>query len=336
MITLQEIRTIFFDEDAIRLPPYRVGRFSIGNGRGYFKLPVVDEPILYTSLTTAIGTCSPMEEPLKEWWCRHGIKEAGRLLQMYANYGTLMHETIGDYCIKQVFDFDKCDQIVEDYLSRIGYYQPECAGWAKELRKDMAAWIQFTLDYQLKCIAVEMVLCSNRGYATSIDVVCDMTVMDTVMVEGRVISRGKNKGKPKEIKKKTPIRERCLINMKSGRHGFYRVNAIQLEAEKALFEENFPEIKIKKIFNWSPKEWTSAPGYNLKDQSGQISQKELSAVMDLADERFGKNNVNKEKLFLHGEHLYGNSLSGNLFRKTIAQIIKDKYVSQIKSSDQMG
>jgi hypothetical protein len=52
------VNTDFFDRDAIRLPDYKVGRVSYGNGRSYIRIidGDIERPFrLYTSLTTAIN-----------------------------------------------------------------------------------------------------------------------------------------------------------------------------------------------------------------------------------------------------------------------------------------
>ena len=58
-----------------------------------------------------------------------------------------------------------------------------------------------------------------------------------------------------------------MIDYKSGRKGFYVSHEIQLKVYQELFESVFPDYPIEKLYNFSPKDWISNPGYNLKDQT---------------------------------------------------------------------
>src|SRR5690606_26774355 len=96
-------------------------------------------------------------------------------------------------------------------------------------------------------------------------------------------------------------RIRAIINFKSGRHGFYRSNGIQIEAERQLWEENFPDLPLDAAFNWSPKDWTGgSPTYNLKDWTGDISMDEVEAVMKLADIRYASKAERKQYTSISG------------------------------------
>lgn len=289
-ITIENINTEWFNETALRLPNYKVGRVNFGQGRSYIRLNQDGEPCelplrLYTSLTTAINACAPMERPLLEWYCKHGLKEAGRLLEVAQHYGTLMHLEIGKFLINQMYDFDAIEGVVEDYLAENSFYQPECGEWAEKLRNDLTAFIQFYLDYRVVPLGIEYVLLSNRGYGTLIDLVCNMTIQVDGLDYDNPYKSGPRKGEPRDCKVDKTIR--AIINFKSGRNGFYRSNGLQIEAERQLWEENFPDLPLDAGFNWSPKDWRGeTPTYNLKDWTGDITAEEVEAVMMLSDIRY--------------------------------------------------
>ena len=289
-ITIETINPDWFNDQALRLPNYKVGRVNFSGGRSYIRLDNNGKPCecplkLYTSLTTSINQASPMERPLLEWYCKHGLEEAERKTEVAAMYGTLMHLEIGKFLINQHYDFEEVDAVVENYLSENNFYQPETKEWAEKLRNDLCSFIQFYLDYQVVPLGIEYVLLSERGYGTLIDLVCNMTIQVDGFSETEVYKSGPRKGQPKECK--VPRQIRAIINFKSGRHGFYRSNGLQLEAERQLWEENFPDLPLDAAYNWSPKEWRGeTPSYNLKDWTWEITSAEVEAVMTLADIRY--------------------------------------------------
>lgn len=340
-ITFEQINTDWFNETALRLPSYRVGRVNFGQGRSYIRLDENGTPSespvrLYTSLTTAINQCSPMEQPLLEWYCKHGTKEAGRMLEIAQQYGTLMHIEIGKFLINQMYDFSAIDTVVEDYLATENFYQPETKEWPEKLRSDLAAFIQFFLDYKVVPLGIEYVLLSQRGYGTLIDLVCNMTIMEDGFSDTEVYKSGPRKGQPKECK--VPREIRAIINFKSGRHGFYRTNGLQIEAERQLWEENFPDLPLDAGFNWSPKEWRGeTPTYNLKDWTGEITTEEVEAVMTLADIRYASKAESKVYTSIGGVFSIADKeqgLSGVVRREGISEFVGRKFGSSLAYKDE--
>lgn len=300
MLNYEIVKCDWFDENALRLPDYQVGRVSYGNGRSYLRIKdgELEQPFrLYTSLTTAINQCAPMERPLLEWYCKHGITEANRQLKIAQHYGTLMHMAIGGYLINNFFDFDGVNDLVTGYVMRNGLTFPECKEWESKIKYDVAAFIAYAQGRNIIPLGVEYVLLSNKGYGTLIDLVCKMDIEEKGFF-GEVYKSGVNAGQPKETKKM--VQKTAIINFKSGRHGFYRSNGIQIELERQLFEENFPDIKIEAALNWSPKEWITTPSWNEKYWTGEIEQPELDAILTLADIRFGQRAVNKQYMSISG------------------------------------
>src|SRR5690606_1852901 len=223
-----------------------------------------------------------------------------------ANYGTLLHLTIGRYIIDHSFNFDDVKDICRDYCRDNKYNYPEVKEWPYKLRDDMAAYIQFHHDYKVKPLAVEYVLVSDKGYGTLIDLVCEMTIEEKGFF-GEVYKSGDKKGEPKESKRDRKIT--AIINFKSGRNGFHESNGLQILCEKQLFEENFPDIKIEGAFNWAPKDWRGKPSYHLKDWTGEFSDTEIDAMLILANIRFGEKALEKEYTHFSGLAIEGRGLS---------------------------
>lgn len=326
-LSFENIITEWYDKDALRLPNYKVGRVNFGQGRSYIRINqdgTLESPLrLYTSLTTAIGTCAPMEQPLLEWYCKHGLQEADRLMKLAQHYGTLMHLEIGKFLIEKVYDFDGCADAVEKYTSAHNYWQPECAEWETKLKYDIAAFIQFYHDYKVVPLGIEYVLLSQRGFGTMIDLVCKMTVKVDGLDYDNPYKSGPRKGEPRECKVDKEVM--AIINFKSGRKGFYRSNGIQIECERQLWEENFPDLPIDMACNWAPKEWTAAPSYSLKDWTGEISQGEVDAILQLANIRYASKAENKEYMTISGVVTGEESLMEAIKKETIEEFCNRKY-----------
>lgn len=325
-MTFETVPTEWFDPEALRLPNYSVGRVNFGKGRSYVRINAdgrLESPLrLYTSLTTAISSCAPMEQPLLEWYCKHGLEEASRLTKVAQMYGTLMHLEIGKFLIERVYDFNSIDEVVGNYTNEHSYWEPECNEWTMKLKYDMAAFIQFFFDYHVIPMGIEYVLLSEKGFGTLIDLVCKITISEKGFF-GEVYKSGKQKGQPKETSQRTT--KTAIINFKSGRKGFYRSNGIQIECERQLWEENFPDMPIDMAMNWAPNEWTSNPGYHVKDWTGDICQEEVDAVLMLANVRYAKKAENKSYLNIRGVVSTPESLSAALSRESIEEYCNRKF-----------
>jgi hypothetical protein len=113
------------------------------------------------------------------------------------------------------------------------------------------------IDYNVKPLAIEIILYHPAdGYAGALDIVCEM-----------------------DWKK---ARVRAVIDIKSGRKGFYESHEIQLKAYQTMWDIHFPELPIDKIFNFSPKDWRTSPTYNLKDQTESKNACKLPFLVELA------------------------------------------------------
>lgn len=260
---------------------YSVFRVSHNGSRIYYTL-TNDVPTFYISLTTLIRATVPKGESLIKWIAETGWKESRAWMNERADYGTLMHYLIGVFILEKKYDFAATSKICEDFcLFKSMIWKEE---WAEDLNSDLAAFMQFVIDYKVEPLAVELVLVSDDGYGTAIDLVCNMTVEEKGFFGEVYAKGGKNnaQGSPKESTREKRI---CaLMNFKSRRNGtFYEEEEIQVEFEKRLFEKNFPDIKIDGIYNFSPKEWRGqTPTYSLKDQSDSLNKDKADALLAIA------------------------------------------------------
>lgn len=288
-MTVEFVPTEWFDQNAIQLPNYKVGRVNFGQGRSYIKIEedgILAQPFrLYTSLTTSIAQSMPTPKALEEWKFQHGKKESERLLKVAAHYGTMMHIEVGKFIMEKVYDLDLCEQVVENYTSDNNFWDNDCSEWANKLKEDMLSFVQFYIDYEVVPLGLEYVLLSDqRGFGTPIDLVCLLTVLEDGLDYENPYKSGERKGQPREVKVK--VQKRAIINFKSGRKGFYETHGIQMECERLLWDENFPASPIDIAMNWAPADWKTTPKYKVKEWQGTTSNEEIEAILKLAQIRY--------------------------------------------------
>jgi hypothetical protein len=166
--------------------------------------------------------------------------------------------------------------------------------WANDIKRDVLAFAQFVLDYNVKPLAIEIILAHpTDGYAGAIDLACQMDFTEKGYF-GEVYKSGEQKGQPKESKRVTTIN--AIIDFKSGRKGFYESHEIQLEAYRQMWNLEFPQMRVDRIFNWSPKDWRSKPTYNFTDQTDSRSLAKLPYLVSLNKIEVSKQNLNFVKI----------------------------------------
>jgi len=263
-----------------------------------------DTPRFYISLTTLTKGTLPTSDILIKWIADMGYDNAKRYMKERAEYGTLMHYAYGEFIMNKKFDFNTVDQFIKGAIAMGivdgSYYKDE---WEDELVKDVASFAQFCYDKKVEPLAIELVMVSKDGYGTMVDLVCKMHEEIDGLDEKNPYKSGKRKGQPREIKIKRDIT--ALINFKSSKKGFHDEHEIQLEFEKRLFEENYPDIKIDAIYNFAPADWRGKPTYKLKDQSGSLDAKKADYLLGLARIELMKRIPNKTSL--EAEVKYGES-----------------------------
>ena len=138
---------------------------------------------------------------------------------------------------------------------------------------------QFIIDFKVQPLAIEIILSHPDGYAGAIDLVCDLDLEEKGFFGEKYLS-GANKGQPKESKQTRRVR--AIVDLKSGRKGFYESSEIQLQAYANMWRYSFEET-IDKVFNWSPKDFRgTTPTYNFKDQSDSKNLDKLQYLIPLA------------------------------------------------------
>lgn len=319
-ITVEELGALYFNEDALKIQPRTVYRVGGTAERIYYTFDKTGDPFFYESVTTGLGKVMPMSPYLVKWIAETGLEDAELFKNERADYGTFLHIECSTLLInKGVYDLDKVREKLKQFIEENGLpanfiYHEE------ELKKDILAFAQFCIEYKVKPLAIEIVLADEElGLGGALDLPCEMTIK-TKGFWGEVYKSGDKKGTPKETFQDVTIR--AVIDLKSGRKGFYDAHIHQLEIYRRIWNKHFPDMQIERIFNWSPKEWRgSTPTFTLTEQTGHEELEKLPFYLGLIalERKKRKNSV----LVCSGEiNLLEGSLNKNFTNIHISELVK--------------
>jgi hypothetical protein len=314
-ITSEKLNAMFFDATKLKHQPEPLYRLDSHGHRYYYRFNKDGEPEFYTSVTTMIRNTLPTSPHLIQWLISkqgEGKDEA----EERANYGTFLHKECADLLINGTYNLDKLQESLKPYLESKNIPLDRLS-WADELKKDVLAFAQFMIDCNVKPLAIEICLYHPiDGYAGAIDLVCEMDLEEKGFF-GDTYASGVNKGQPKETKQVKRIR--AIVDLKSGRKGFYESHEIQLQAYN-MWGYHFPEMLIDRVFNWSPKDWRSTPSYNLKDQSNSKNLYKLPYLVELA--KIEDDKRNNTVTVINGSIDLLKGLNENISEMTFTELIK--------------
>lgn len=300
-MTVEEMKSMFFDADALIEPPYKVWQLNSKGHRYYYRYDENGEPEFYPSVTTMLSQTLRQSPFLIEWIAKTGLEEAERYKGERAAYGTFMHAQFEELLIARAYDLDGLKGRLQMYIES-ERLPSDFIYYADDLKKDVLAFAQFVLDYDVRPLAVEIALVHPyHKYAGMID--CPCTMLEKI--------GGKN-------------RINAIVDFKSGRKGFYEEAEIQLGFYRDLWNVNFEQYPVTRIFNFSPKDWRKRPSYNLKEQTNSPNIKKIPALLEIAaieDEK-------KDNTFtaVNGMVMLDDApdLTNNVISLTLSELIKAK------------
>lgn len=295
-MTVEQMKAMFFDRNALIEPQFPVYQLNTKNYRYYYKYDEAGEPQFYPSVTTILSQTMPESPFLKQWRDKLGAEAADRYRDERAAYGTFMHGLFGELLINRTIDLDDIQEKLKMYIEQ-KQLPVDFIFYADDLKKDVLAFAQWVIDYDVRPLAIEIALVSElKHYAGMIDLVCTLQTK-----EGR---------------------KTAIVDFKSGRNGFSEEHELQLHLYRDMWHENFPEHQIDKVFNFSPKDWRKEkPTYNFKDQT----ESEMAVVRDdiLAIAAVKDNQRAKTFTATYGTiNLDEPELSKNICSLTLAEILE--------------
>lgn len=300
-MTVEEMTAMFFNVDALIEPPYKIWQLNSKGHRYYYRYDENGNPEFFPSVTTILSQTLPKSPFLIKWIADKGIEEAERYKGERAAYGTFMHAAFEELLINRAYDLDALKGKLKDYID----YQrlpDDFIYYADDLKKDVLAFAQFVLDYDVRPLAVEIALVHPYyKYAGMID--CPCTMLERPGAKNRI---------------------NAIVDFKSGRKGFYEDAEIQLHLYKEMWNVNFEQFPINRVFNFSPKDWRKKPSYNLKDQTDSPNAKKIPALLELSAIEDAK----KDNIFtaVSGAIVLDNApdLTQNVISLTLSELIKTK------------
>lgn len=300
-ITSEEVRAMFFDAESLVEPPYRVWQLNSKGHRYYYRFNEAGEPEFYPSVTTILSQTLPMSPFLLKWITDKGLEEAERYKGERAAYGTYMHKAFEELIINRSYNLDNLKNDLCAYIEA-NRLPGDFIYYADDLKKDILAFAQFVKDYDVRPYAVEIALVHPRlGYAGLIDMPCSML---------------EKPGSDERIN--------AIVDFKSGRKGFWEENEIQLHLYKDLWNANFEDMRIERVFNFAPKDWRKKPTYTLKEQTDSPNAKKIPALLVLSqiedEKRDDVFTFVTGRVDLDGEC----DLSDNYTSMTLAEVVKSR------------
>ena len=154
-MSVEEIKALFFDRNALREPAYKVFQLNTEGYRYYYRFNN-GEPEFYPSVTTLLGQVMPTSPFLIKWMVENGAEGAAEKRDLAAAYGTFMHIQFEQLLINRKYDFDAVPNILQEYIQRDNLPDKVFNEWAVKIRKDVLAFAQFVRDWNVRPLAIEV------------------------------------------------------------------------------------------------------------------------------------------------------------------------------------
>ena len=328
-LTIEELQSLYFDKDVLRLPPYKLFRMDSGSKKKKIRIYYLSSKGIYELFPGVTGFLSkvlPTAPELIEWLIMMGDK-ADDYVAERADYGSLMHGQFVPLLINRKFDLDPLQEIINDYCKENERIVDEIA-WTRELKKDIIAFAHWMNEFQVKPLFIEAPLCSRKyGVATLVDLFCKM-VVPTKGFWGEEYKSSVKKGQPKETIKDCEVY--AVVDFKSRKKAYVtQADELQLAYCGEMIKENFPEFKDEnfKLYSWHPKDWKTVPGSHFTEHSGKHSEREMELYTELYQL---KNNISRyQRMSFKGVVEVGKDLSQNYEIKTLMEIAETDKIDRI-------
>ena len=309
-MTVEEMTAMFFDEKTLIEPPYKVWQLNSKGHRYYYRYDDAGNPEFFPSVTTILSQTLPKAPHLINWIANKGIEEAERYKGERAAYGTFMHAAFEELLINRAYDLDGLKGKLKEYIE-VYRLPDDFIHYADDLKKDVLAFAQFVLDYDVRPLAVEIALVHPYyKYAGMID--CPCTMLAKIGGDERI---------------------NAIVDFKSGRKGFYEESEIQLGMYRDMWNVNFEQFPVTRIFNFSPKDWRKRPSYNLKEQTESPNIRKIPYLLEIAaieDEKRDNTFTAVNGMVVLDDNP---DLSQNVISLSLAELIKTKAPAEKKKPE---
>lgn len=224
--------------------PFLLYRFDKSDDRYYFTYDQAGAAEGFLSVTSFCKKSLGMGGILVDWMVKMGKEEAEGFARMRADYGTLLHIECVEILRNGKGDFTEIGERAFARAIELGYKHMALI-WMEDMVKDVASFMQFCKDYEVEVIFAEFPIASRKWKL------------------GGCIDLGLKMKFGKGLEKINAI-----VDIKSGRKGFFEAHELQLQTYQTIWNEHFGEIwPVTHVFNWSPTNWRKTPTYKLKNQT---------------------------------------------------------------------
>lgn len=220
-----------FAKEQFLMDKYTNYRIDKGGRRHYVRVYDDGFTILAPAFHTITDTVAPIDYGLLSWFKDMTKEDIQFYSESSANYGTFFHVCCGKILQDENFSFnlESIDQKMEKFFEIEGYDFESCKKWMKikkrDLRKDLLGFSIFCKEYEVEPIVIEYVAMDANGLvATTLDLICKMKF------EGEKVN--------------------ASIDLKSSEYLTSPIYPLQLYVGKKLWEQEFPNFKIDKVFNY--------------------------------------------------------------------------------------
>ena len=121
-----------------------------------------------------------------------------------------------------------------------------------------------------------------------------------------------------------------MIDFKSGRKGFYESHVHQLYLYKDMWEENYPEIPVQSVFNWSPKDWRKSPTYNFECQDDAYDHRITECLLEQYQLR---KTETKSVTLVGGTISLSDGLTENYRTVSLEELVKEKNNDKVEQDE---
>lgn len=261
LFSYEDVQALFINpqlEDKLLLfSPFGLQRIQKGDKRFYTRVDAAGNRYYYLSASSFAEKKKSKEaiEALKTWKEKLGQHISREYARVAAAYGTFMHIECAEILKQGGYDFGIdginlnnkiADLFIQENIPHYVLHEV-----TQQAHNDLAAFINFIVTRNVRAVAIEMVLCSDKtGLAGALDFVCELDFDKS--------------------------RVKAIVDMKFSLN-IYETYIWQLEAYKDMYNDIFSDIfEVTHIFNWRPKDWTLANSekgqclYTLTNQTGKI------------------------------------------------------------------
>lgn len=275
------VKAHYLDEEHLIASDYQLYRINSKGQRWYTRVDDDFEYPTVPSVTTVISESQPMGDGLLKWYCDLGYVEANEASQRAAEYGTWMHIVFGRLLLGEDFPFDnaKLEREIRDYCEAEGvdFAKIDLKSYQNKIKQDVLGFIRWVKEYQIKALAVEAPVWSEK-YAGFIDMVVWATMYENgdpetqAKINKRQDIIDENDIRIKDgIKKPLKVPEESqriliMVDLKSGRSGDWPEWAIQLRAYVLAWNEEHGDgdLQVRRWFNYHCKNYRIPIGKTVK------------------------------------------------------------------------